>query len=246
MSLLIPEIELVNTLNAVLKVLREDYINYEANGQPTRSLLFQMLGNVALGQYDYFQNAKNIILTTPESPKHIEVKLSFDQNAQQIAPSIWVALPSENNRNNSLNVGEGNYEETLFNNSPDQDEYKKVLSYRWSTTYQIVICSKNKNETTILYHLLKAMMVACITHLEHEGFSNMKIGGGDVKLVSLPDAFYTKAITLNFEYEQKIPSIFNGLVYRTLRLYWKPEGAEVADGPIEITVNNDIADSSES
>lgn len=246
MSLLLPDVEIVNALNTVLNVLREDYKQLESVRKQNRSLLYLMFGNVTLGEYDFFQNVKELILTTPESPRHIEAKLSLDHNTQQITPSIWVGLPSENNRNNSLGVGEGIATELLFNNYPDQDEYKELLTYRWGTTYQIIIGTINRNETLILYHLIKAMIVACITHLEHQGLSNMKIGGGDLKMMSMQDRLFTKAVTLNFEYEQNIPSIFNGAVFRKLKLYWKPEGAEIAAGPIEVEVDDNITSSSAS
>lgn len=244
MSLLLPDIEIVNALNTVLNVLRQDYTQYEQTSQQSRSLLYLMFGNVVLGEYDFFQNVKELILTTPESPRHIEAKLSFDHNTQQTTPTIWVGLPSENNRNNSLGVGEGIATEHLYNNYPEQDEYKQLLSYRWGTTYQIVIGSINRNETLILYHLIKAMIVSCITHLEHQGLSNLKIGGGDLKMMSMQDRLFTKTVTLNFEYEQNIPMIFNGAVFRKLKLYWKPEGAEVAAGPIEFESEDDISSSS--
>jgi len=246
MSLNIPDITIVNAINAFLSLLRKDYNDNQTNNTPQRSLLYLLYNGLNLGKYDLYANIVQIINTTPQSPKHIEAQLSYDPNNQKTVPIIWVTLPSENQQNNSLGVGEGNQSETLLNNEPQQDTYKKLYNYRWATTYQVVIGSENKNETLVLYHLIKDMMVAAIGHFDSNGISNLKIGGGEIRMqYIIPDKIFTRAITLNFEYEQVIPEIFIQAVYKKLFLFWKPEGAIVAQGPIEIDAPTE-SDSSDS
>lgn len=243
MAIVLPDVVLVKTVNLCLTILRDDYNNHFAAGTLGESLLYILFGGLELGRYAFFENAKQIIVTTPENPKHIEARLSFDQSTQNAAPVIWITLPAENNKNNSIGVGEGINSERLISNDPDQDERREMLSYRWQTTYQIVIAAENRNEVLILYYLLKSMIVACIGHLHIEGIENLKLGGQDVRFQNLPGSMFQKAITLNFEYEYGIPKITSSSIYRTIRLFWKEDQATTAQGPLVISVTDDLSPS---
>src|SRR5688572_14014895 len=100
--LLIPDFTLVKTINMILQILREDYAEKVANAQEHRSLISLMFKNNMLGEYDLLENVVHMIMTTPQDPMHIQAQAAYDHNAQGSAPIIWVTLPSENNRNNSL------------------------------------------------------------------------------------------------------------------------------------------------
>jgi hypothetical protein len=241
MALRIPDIVLINTINMCLKIARTNYNTNNDSGREHRSILALLFKGLVIGEYDVFENIKKLVLTTPEDPRHIEAQLSYDHNASSNAPIIWITLPSENNRNNSLSTGEGDQEPLyLAGEEGGQDSFLPQYNYRFGTTYQIVLGSINKNEVTLLYHLIKSLLVSCIGHLEQEGISNLKIGGGEIRTAAIPSRFFTKAITLNFEYEQVIPETASSLIYRKIRLFSKPIGATVASGPIEISTEDNI------
>lgn len=244
MALLIPDLIITNTINTFLEALRTDYRNREIDGQIERSMLYLLFNGLSLGQYDLFANVKKIIVTTPENPKHIECKVSFDHNSSK-SPAIWVTLPSESEKNNSLSIGEGNNDVLTFDNTLDneQDEYRKQFSRRFLTSYYIVIICENRNEMLVLYHLMQSMIITCINHFALEGLENLKIGGQDLQMNTVPDRLFKRAITVSFEYEKVVPEFLVKNIYRTLKLFWKPDGANVAQGPIVVTTYDNVPDS---
>lgn len=239
MPLRIPETILLDTCNKALKILRDDYAANIAQGTEERSLLYTLMFSLDLGTYNLYDNAKALIITTPENPKHIDViSLSFDRN-QGKSPHLYITLPSESTINNSIGIGEGDFPEIFYDNSPEPDQFRKQFNRRYLSTYHLVIVAENRNETLILYHLFKNMLVACTNHLAMNGVEMLKIGGQDLQSgLTPPDILFRKAITLSFEYEQQIPELFIRNIYSKILLYWKPEGAVTRQGPIVIDADD--------
>lgn len=233
MSLVIPDAVIVNTLNLGLNAIRSDYRDRVDEGQEERSFLYEVLSGKSLGKYDFYANAKEILITFPEDNKHIDVKLSHDHNTTRKEPIVYVTLPSENSKNDSLSIGEGDQSEILYDNGDgEQDEYKKQYNRRYNCVYQVIIVCENRNEMLILYHVLKALLISCINHFNFEGLQNMKIGGGSLGIqTEAPDKAFVRALTLNFEYETLVPEIAWRSVYQKLRLYWSVDDT-APQGPI--------------
>ncbi len=244
MSLVLPDLIIVNSVNLALQAVRTDYRNAVINGQEERSMLYLLFNGLSLGRYDLFENVIALLITTPENPKHIEAVSGYQMNDAK-APQVFVTLPSENAKNNSTSIGEGDQEPLFFDNSPDsQDEYRKQYSRRYNTTYHIVIMCENRSEMIVLYNLINALLTVSINHFAMEGLENLQLGGQDLNLHnSLPDRIYRRAITMTFEYEKVIPEFVIQSVFREIRLFWKPDGAEVAQGPIIFSTEDDIPDS---
>lgn len=234
MSLNLPDITIVETINLAIKAIRDDYNTCVNDGHENRSALYLLFNGISMGKYNIYDNAKKLIITTPENPKHLEVKHSFDSTSGK-SPSIYVTLPSENDRNNSLSIGEGNADELVFDNTdPEQDEYKKQYMRRYATTYYAVVVTENRNEMVIIYNLLKYILVICTNHLALQGVENLKIGGQDIRLEnSVPDKVFMRAVTLNFEYEQLAPELAFQKIYKKVRLFWKLNNTDPAQGPID-------------
>lgn len=246
--LVIPDIILVDTLNLAIDAIREDYVAHETDGTIQESFLYLLLNSLGIGRYNLIKNAVEIFGTTPEHPKHIDkVKLSYDHNSSK-SPAVFVTLPSENDRNNSLQVGSGDQEPLYIGSDSEDDQYREQYMRRYFATYQVVIICENRNEMIVLYHVIKSLLTASIGHLTIEGLQNIKLGGQDLRLSPVvSDKLFTRAITISFEYEQVIPSLFIKNIFRTIRLYWKPEGATTAQGPIEVSTEDDLgSDESES
>ena len=243
--LVIPDIILVDTLNLGLDALREDYNNHLVDDTTNESWLYLLTNSLSVGRYNLYKNAVEVLITDPEHPKHFDVKLSYDHNSAK-SPAVFVTLPAENDRNNSLQVGEGDQEPLLIGHTDEEDADQYVPQYkrRYFTTYHIVIVSDNRNEMLVLYHIFKSILTACIGHLTQEGLENIKLGGQDLRLNGLiPDKLFTRGITISFEYEQTIPSFVFHNIYRKIRLFWKPVGADTVQGPIEVSTEDDLTDS---
>lgn len=216
--MLIPEIVLVSTVNKALNIVRNNYNDMVAAGHEERSLLYLLYNGIAWGNYNYYDNAKSLLITTPENPKHLEIRPSFDSN-RAIAPSLYLSLASDIPNVNSLSIGEGDQEEVVFNNIPsEQDQYVKQYRRGFSTTYRLMIVTENRTEMSILYNMLRAILISCTNHLAIEGIDNLKIGGQDLVLNPMPpDKVFMRAITLEFHYEVVVPTIFIKDIFRTLR-----------------------------
>jgi hypothetical protein len=133
-----------------------------------------------------------------------------------------VALSGENDKNNTLSIGEGDREEIL---DDLQQQYRKVFVRRYATTYSVIVLSENKNEGALIYNLLKLLITASITSLTLEGIENIKIGGQDIRLqTAVVDRLFQRAITLNFEYEQDVPELLVNTIYREIQLGYQIDG----------------------
>lgn len=240
--MLIPEVTIAQMLDLGIQAIRKDYNDRLQSGHVSRSFLYVLFKGLVLGNYDFYENAVKIIVTTDENPKHVRVRLAYDPNIA-IAPQIFVSCPGENDRNNTIGIGirEGNILE--FNNDDSQDETLQIFSRRYQTTYHITVVAENKQEATIFYHLIKALTTALLEHVAFNGLENIKIGGGDIRMETIPTGLFMKAVTLNLEYNQEVPELQTDSIFRIIRLYWKPEGADIASGPIVIENADDISES---
>lgn len=242
--MLIPEIVLARMLDIGIQAVRLDYNQRLDDGHVSRSFLYVLFKGLKLGNYDFFDNAVKVVVTTDENPKHVRVRLAYDPN-MAASPQIFISCPSETDKNNTLGVGIREENLLKFNNFQEQDESLQVLTRRYQTTYHITIVAENKQEATIFYHLVKALVTALLDHVAFEGLENVKIGGGDLRMETVPGSLFMKAVTLNLEYNQEVPELQTDAIFRIFNLYWKPEGAEVAQGPITIENSDDISESTD-
>lgn len=243
--MIIPDILLINTLNTALTAVRNDYIERVQAGQLTRSFLYLSFKNLQLGNYVVFDNVKKMIITTPQDPNHLEVKGSYDKNINHKNGFVYVTLGSESDKNNSISIGQGDNDPLEFNNSPEgTDEIKNLYMRRFSTTYYVMIGGENKNQVVVLYNLFKSILTIANNHLELEGLSNIKIGGQDIRNnTDIPDDIFMRPISVSFEYEEVVPELAFTEIIGKIRLYWLPEGATTRQGPIEVSVEDDVGDS---
>lgn len=232
---LIPDIIIANTCNKVLSIIRQNHLDAIDNGQEDRSLLYLLFSGNALGKYDLYENAKQLLITTPESPLHLEVRVGYDHTPATQGASIYIAMSSESDKNNSLQIGEGDQDELVFENDEGQNEYIKQYRRRYLTTSQVFFITQNRNEVMVLYHLFKSILTACINHLALEGISNLKIGGQDIRLTSaVPERIFMKAITLTYEYDQVVPEVFIQDIFKKIRAIMSIDDTGFRDdaGPI--------------
>lgn len=236
MALIIPELVLIDTLNKLLAIVRDDYATNVISSTEEDSYLYMLFNGLVLDSYDMYENAKKVIITNTEDPNHIAaVTLAFNRNSGS-APAIVLNTPGESTNNNSLSIGEGDFDEIIVGG-----EYRKQFNRRWLATYSLMFVGENKVAIIILYHLFKSLLVSAMNHLAVVGIENLKIGGQDLNInISAPDSLFMKNITLNFEYEQRVPEFGQRLIINRLLLYWKPEGAVTRSGPLIIDADDPI------
>lgn len=199
-NFVMPDIIIQDTLNSVLQFLRDDYND---NGA-ARSFLYRLFKDWKLDRYGLFEQAKSLIVTTDEDPKHIRVQMAYNRDKADI-PQVFVNLSGENSANNGLGFDQGFISETVFNG-----EYIVNYNRRFKTTYNIGCVSQNRTETILLYYLIRAMLISANNHLQLSGLSNPIIGGQDVRMSQdIAEYVFMRVIGLSFEYEQTIPDMFS-------------------------------------
>lgn len=194
----IPEIQIYNTLNLILKHIKDDY-----NSNVTEeTLLYRLLKGNEIEGYDYFLQATNLFLRDETHSRKINTTISF--NAQKAnVPTIHITLPSEQTDLNGINVDQGIYDSYLgYRTSND------TLRRCFTTKYDLLITSDNSSEVLLIYHVLRACLISFIPQLETRGFMNIKLSGQDIRISSefVPNMFM-KSIGLSFSYEINVPSL---------------------------------------
>lgn len=245
--LLLPEHVILDTVNYLLEIIRVDFRNKQTENREEESLLHLLLNNQTVSNRNLYNEAVNIFITTPQSPKHFNCTLNFDHNDTKL-PQLYITQPSESPANNSIGIGEGDQDEiTLGYDVPEPDQYRAQYMRRYLATHYVLIACENRIEMTVIYNVLKALLVSCFNHFELTGLSNIKIAGQELKMRNeIPDRLFQKAIVLTFEYEQVSPSIVIQDIFRKIRIYWKQEGTETPQGPIEFEEEDNLNDSSSS
>lgn len=242
--LFLPEHLILNTVNAILSIIREDYRDKVADNKEDENMLYLLLGNQTLGKLDIYKEAVKIFITTPEKPKHFDCKLSYDTNSST-APQIYISQGSESSGNNSIGIGEGDAEELIFTSNDSADQYVAQYMRRYMASHHVMIVCENRMEMQIIYNVIKSMLVSCMAHFATKGLINLKLNGQELKMRGeIPDKLFQKAIIMNFEYQQVSPTILIQNVYRKIKLYWRANEATSVNGPIIFEQADDLTDSS--
>lgn len=212
MSLMVvPEFILQQTLESMLKFIREDYVANTAT--PQKSYLYNMLNGVAFQRYNFYEQAKQVICGPADDPRYLIVDLMFNTERNG-APTIHITLPGETGgQGDGIGSDEG-YEDLIVDTEADEDNDIAgvdipVYVRRISATYNIVVSSDNTNEIIFLYHFTRALLIAVIPHLSLSGLQNIVFGGRDLQpYPELANRFYMRAINLSLQYDTGAPSKF--------------------------------------
>ena len=204
MSLIIPETIFLNTLKAILKLVRTDFAN-QVNESDT--ILYKIMHDSgALERYDMYVQTKKIIITKVDDPRAFDVNMFFNMNRVSV-PTLHITVPSENTGQDGIGLDEG-FQDSVFN---DEDQtYHKVYTRRFDTTYSFVITSDNSNEVIALYHFVRALDIALINHFNLSGLEKIRISGGDVNInqALVPQNIFIRNIAINFSYEVSVQELF--------------------------------------
>lgn len=208
MAILIPEIEIHNTLKAVLTLIRLDF-EQRSNEQDT--ILYKLLGANKLQRYELFEQAKTVFLVKEDNPRFLDVQMFFNMKRASI-PTIHITLPSENPGQDGLGIDEGfqGYDESPGIGDGDLDQTAPNYTRRFDTKYNLIITSDNTNEVILIYHLLRAILIPVFDHFNQLGIENCKLSGGDIQNNNtlVPDHIFMRNIGLAFSYEVTSQGLF--------------------------------------
>lgn len=211
MAIIIPDIILLNTLEAILKLIRVDYESYI---DKTKSYLYRILeNNTILQRYNFYEQAKTVFIGEDDSSRKLDVFMFFNKERSSI-PTIHLMLDNEITGENALSISQG-FQETIFN---DVDStYREVYSRRFDTEHQILITSNNANEVLLIYHYLRAFLIPIFDHLNASGLENCKLNGRDLNLDQniLPNV-YSRTIGISYSYDVNVQKLFDDVQISSL------------------------------
>lgn len=212
-AITIPEVVIYNTLDALLRFMRNDLkANEDA---PQNSVLYAILGETEDGHplkmnaYNFFDQAKKILTTQG----YLSINYGYSgQTAKNI--SLHIMLPSETFAGSGIGEDEGYLED------PTEPGLSKRFTQNFEANYQIMITSDNNSEVMTMYHLLKSLMLAVVPHWELMGIRLPRFSGSDVVFEQdlVPFMTFHKVINITFMYEHTVPqllwqSLVTGIIF---------------------------------
>lgn len=233
MPLIIPEVTLQNSIEAILSFIRTNWSN---NADKTKTMLYKLWNGVTYGRYDMYTQAQTVFLKTDDDPRKLKVRPSFDNELAGI-PSIFINLPSEESGYaDGLGIDEG---EADYTYDDDNLEYTKNYGRGFSSNYNIVISSDNRNEVILIYHTLRALLIPLFNHVMFEGLENPKISGRDLQIHSdiVPKHIFMRAITFTSSYRVNVDDFTANQMFQSITFQGTPTLSD------EINLNYDQSES---
>lgn len=213
----IPEIRVHRVISLILESIRD---NYKSVNNKKDSFLFLILKDQCVDGYDFFEQAVEVIMRSPSDPKELKVRLFFDAERAAL-PTIHINLPSENASDDGLGSDEG-FNPTVFDDK--RSTYQRVFNRSFQANYQVIFTSANSLETVLLYHVIRAAVIAYLPSLEVLGFKKLKLGGGDLILNPniVPLTVFVRGFSMHFAYEVAAPQLASERFYKEFIAYAKP------------------------
>lgn len=205
-GILLPEIVIYNTLETIVKLLRDDLKENATNDKET--ILYKILGvdeegkPIKMNLYNYFVQAKKMILT----PQNLSVNFGYNQEVAKII-SMHILLPSEQGTS-TIGEDEGYIEDDIMQDGK-KVATQPTFTQMYECTYQIMITSNNSSEVNVVYNIMKSMLLMLVPHLELMGIRIPSLSGNDIMMQDdlTPVPLFHKVINLSFKYEHTVPQL---------------------------------------
>lgn len=220
-GILLPEIVIYNTLQSIVKLLRDDL--KEHAGDDRKTILYKILGideegkPIKMNLYNYFVQAKKMFLT----PKNLSVNFGYNQEVAKII-SMHILLPTEQGES-TIGEDEGYMSENILDKEGNKIEEQQCFTQIYDCTYQIMITSNNSSEVNVVYNVLKSMLLMLVPHLELMGIRLPKLSGNDIVMQDdlTPIPLFHKVINLSFKYEHIVPQLVKNEVAKKFHFCMK-------------------------
>lgn len=205
-GILFPEIVIYNTLNSIVKLLRDDF---KKKHKDEDTLLYKILGvdeegkEIKMNLYSYFKQAKKMILM----PQNLSVNFGYNQEVAKLI-SMHILLPSET-AEAAIGEDEGYMSEDVKDEDGNKIGEQQMFTQMYDSTYQIMITSTNSSEVNVVYNILKSMLLMLVPHLELMGLRVPKLSGNDIVMTEeyTPVPIFHKVLNLSFKYEHTVPQL---------------------------------------
>ena len=199
---LFPDIILCRTLESIVKLLRENLIANSKSDEET--ILYKIIGvdeeekPLKWNFVNFYKQAKKIILDENN------LSVNFGYNLETSTPiCMHIILPSEQGKM-CIGADEGYLSER------DKDgNYQLYHTEMYETTYQIMITSTNSTEVTIVYHIIKSMLLMLVDQIDLMGLRNPTLSGNDIVMQDdlTPVPIFHRVLNVSFTYEHNVPKL---------------------------------------
>lgn len=199
---LFPDIILCRTLESIVKLLRENLIANSKSDEET--ILYKIIGvdeeekPLKWNFVNFYKQAKKIILDENN------LSVNFGYNLETSTPiCMHIILPSEQGKM-CIGADEGYLSER------DKDgNYQLYYTEMYETTYQIMITSTNSTEVTIVYHIIKSMLLMLVDQIDLMGLRNPTLSGNDIVMQDdlTPVPIFHRVLNVSFTYEHNVPKL---------------------------------------
>ena len=199
---LFPDIILCRTLESIVKLLREDLI---ANGKSDEeTILYKIIGvdeeekPLKWNFVNFYKQAKKIILDENN------LSVNFGYNLETSTPiCMHIILPSEQGK---MCIGA---DEGYLSERDKEGNYQLYHTEMYETTYQIMITSTNSTEVTIVYHIIKSMLLMLVDQIDLMGLRNPTLSGNDIVMQDdlTPVPIFHRVLNVSFTYEHNVPKL---------------------------------------
>ena len=199
---LFPDIILCRTLESIVKLLREDLIANSKSDEET--ILYKIIGvdeeekPLKWNFVNFYKQAKKIILDENN------LSVNFGYNLETSTPiCMHIILPSEQGK---MCIGA---DEGYLSERDKEGNYQLYHTEMYETTYQIMITSTNSTEVTIVYHIIKSMLLMLVDQIDLMGLRNPTLSGNDIVMQDdlTPVPIFHRVLNVSFTYEHNVPKL---------------------------------------
>ena len=199
---LFPDIILCRTLESIVKLLRENLIANSKSDEET--ILYKIIGvdeeekPLKWNFVNFYKQAKKIILDENN------LSVNFGYNLETSTPiCMHIILPSEQGK---MCIGA---DEGYLSERDKEGNYQLYHTEMYETTYQIMITSTNSTEVTIVYHIIKSMLLMLVDQIDLMGLRNPTLIGNDIVMQDdlTPVPIFHRVLNVSFTYEHNVPKL---------------------------------------
>lgn len=207
---ILPDIILCRTLESIVKLLRNDLMENRENEH--ESILYKILGvdeeqkPLKWNFVNFFKQAKKIVLDENN------LSVNFGYNFETSSPiCMHIILPSEQGK---MCIGA---DEGYVGERDEEGNLQLYHTEMYETTYQIMITSTNSTEVTLVYNIMKSMLLMLVDHLDLLGLRCPTFSGNDIVMQDdlTPVPIFHRVLNISFTYEHNVPKITKDKIGRT-------------------------------
>ena len=218
---LFPDIILCRTLESIVKLLRNDLMQNRENEH--ESILYKILGvdeeekPLKWNFVNFFRQAKKIILDENN------LSVNFGYNLETSTPiCMHIILPSEQGK---MCIGA---DEGYLGERDENGDLQLYHTEMYETTYQIMITSTNSTEVTLVYNIMKSMLLMIVDQLDLLGLRAPTFSGNDIVIQDdlTPVPIFHRVLNISFTYEHNVPKLTKDKVGRNFIYLYQLEGYE--------------------